>query len=78
MSLITRWQRPISALLIKILCSTLCCALCAEIKAEEKTHNRFGINGALTSSDSWLLEYSYHYMLNKYIGLGGSAGTWSN
>ena len=73
-------KKPKSALLIKILCLAVCCALCAEMKAEEKTeektHNRFGMNGALTSSSSWLLEFSYHYMFNNYIGLGGSAGTW--
>ena len=35
-----------------------------------------GFNGALTSSYSWLLEFSYHYMFNDYIGLGGSVGSW--
>ena len=44
---------------------------------DEKTHHRLGINGALTSSDTWQLEFSYHYMLfNNYVGLGGSVGTW--
>lgn len=40
----------------------------------DKTHHRVGFNGALTSSDTWQLEFSYHYMLNKYVGLGGSVG----
>jgi len=43
---------------------------------EEKTHHRVGFNGALTSSDSWQLEFSYHYMFNNCVGLGGSAGSW--
>lgn len=44
--------------------------------AGERLHNRVGFNGALTSSDSWQLEFSYHYMFNRCIGLGGSAGAW--
>ena len=43
---------------------------------EEKTHHRVGFNGAVTSSDSWQLEFSYHYMFNRHIGLGGSVGSW--
>ena len=43
---------------------------------EYNTHHRVGFNGALTSSDTWQLEFSYHYMLNKYVGLGGSVGSW--
>ncbi|MDE7151186.1 MAG: hypothetical protein K2O27_02885 [Candidatus Amulumruptor sp.] len=43
---------------------------------EDKTHHRWGFNGALTSSDSWLVEFSYHYMFGRCIGLGGSAGSW--
>lgn len=42
----------------------------------EFTRNRASISDMLTSSDSWLLEAAYHYMLNKYIGLGGSIGVW--
>lgn len=43
---------------------------------EDKTHHRVGFNGSLTSSLSWLLEFSYHYMLNRHIGFGGSVGSW--
>ena len=43
---------------------------------EDKTHHRVGFNGALTSSYTWQLEFSYHYMFNRYIGVGGSAGSW--
>lgn len=50
--------------------------LLASQESEEKTHHRVGFNGALTSSDSWQLEFSYHYMFGKYIGLGGSIGWW--
>lgn len=42
----------------------------------EFSPNRAGISGMLTSSDSWQLEMSYHYMINKNIGIGGAAGAW--
>lgn len=40
------------------------------------THHRASITGMLTSSDSWQLEVGYHYMFNKYIGIGGEFGGW--
>lgn len=43
---------------------------------EEALKNRVALSGLLTSSDSWQIEFSYHYMFNKYIGLGGSVGLW--
>lgn len=30
----------------------------------------------LTSSDSWQLELGYHYMFNRFIGIGGAVGGW--
>ncbi len=42
----------------------------------EFTHNRASISGMLTSSDSWQLEFGYHYMFNKYVGIGGGLGGW--
>lgn len=42
----------------------------------EFTHHRASISGMLTSSDSWQLEFGYHYMFNKYIGIGGAIGGW--
>lgn len=48
-------------------------------KAEENfdfTHNRFAFSGLITSSDSYQFEASYHYMLNRYMGLGGALGYW--
>lgn len=39
--------------------------------------NRVSFSGLLTSSDSYQLEASYHYMFNRYIGLGGALGYWS-
>lgn len=38
--------------------------------------NRFSLSGLVTSSDSYQLEASYHYMLNRNIGLGGDFGYW--
>ena len=43
---------------------------------EDSLKNRIAFSGALTSSDSWQLEFSYHYMFNKHIGLGVSLGSW--
>ena len=61
---------------IRFLCLAVFWLLCSGALAEDKTHHRVGLNGAVTSSDSWLLEFSYHYMFNRYVGLGGSVGTW--
>lgn len=58
------------------MCMAICYSLSFTAIAEDKTHHRIGFNGALTSSDSWQLEFSYHYMFNRYIGLGGSMGSW--
>ena len=50
--------------------------ICAK-DLEDKTLHRLGFNGALTSSDTWQLEFSYHYMLfNNCVGIGGSVGSW--
>lgn len=51
-------------------------SVCSTAGAKDMPRHRVGFNGALTSSDSWQLEFSYHYMLNRYVGLGGSAGSW--
>lgn len=42
----------------------------------EFSHHRASITGVLTSSDSWQVEFAYHYMFNKFIGIGGGAGGW--
>lgn len=60
-----------------VLCLILCQSLSYAGEGEDKLSHRLGFNGALTSSDSWLLEFSYHYMFNRYIGLGGSVGSWA-
>lgn len=39
-------------------------------------HNRVSFSGSVTSSDSYQLEASYHYMFNRYIGVGGALGFW--
>lgn len=62
---------------ILLIVLTLWPLLAAAGNVEDKTHHRVGLNGALTSSDSWQLELSYHYMLlNNCIGVGGSMGVW--
>lgn len=55
-------------------------AMCAEDGKEDNfefTYNRASISGMLTSSYSWQLELAYHYMLNRYIGIGASVGAWN-
>ena len=42
----------------------------------EFTHNRLSFSGLLTSSDAYELEASYHYMFNRYVGVGGAIGYW--
>ena len=57
--------------------------MCVGLRAQEEmsndqdfTHNRGGVAGLLTSSDSWQAEFSYHYMFGPLIGIGGSVGAW--
>ena len=45
---------------------------------EEILKHRVAFNGMLTSQDSYQLEASYHYMICKYAGVGGSCGYWKN
>ena len=60
-----------------MIASALC--ISAQDKKEanfEFNHNRVTFSGLVTSSDSYQLEASYHYMFNRYIGLGGGFGYW--
>ena len=45
-------------------------------KGFEFGHSRIAFNGTFSSSYSWQLDASWHYMINPYIGLGASIGTW--
>lgn len=56
--------------------SIICAPVILANEAEDKMHHRLGFNGALTSSDTWQLEFSYHYMFIDFIGLGASIGSW--
>ncbi len=38
--------------------------------------NRVSVAGELTSEYTWQLDFSYHYMLSSYLGIGASAGMW--
>jgi hypothetical protein len=42
----------------------------------ELSHHRASVSGMLTSSDTWQVQFGYHYMLNRYVGVGGSVGSW--
>lgn len=39
-------------------------------------NNKVAFSALVTSSDSYQIEASYHYMFNRYIGVGGSLGFW--
>lgn len=60
-----------------LLVQEVACAENAE-HDEDFSHHRASITGALNSSDSYELELSYHYMICKYLGVGGSFGWWQN
>jgi len=40
--------------------------------------NHVSFSGALTSSDVYMLEGSYHRMICPYFGIGGAIGHWAN
>lgn len=49
------------------------------VRAEDEPGNkRFSLNGTLTSSYSYSLDVSFHYMFGRYIGVGGAFGYWAN
>ncbi len=65
--------------LVTTLLALPCHAQDDQEKREENfdfNNNRVAFSGALTSSDSYQLEFSYHYMFNRYIGLGSAFGFW--
>lgn len=54
----------------------------AEVDAGEAVEplarHRVSATGALTSSDCYQVQFSYHYMIWRYLGVGGSVGNWQN
>lgn len=46
--------------------------------SDEAGHNRVAFSGTLTSSDTYSIEASYHYMFCRYFGVGGAFGHWAN
>ena len=44
----------------------------------EFTHHRASITGALTTSDAYQVQFSYHYMIWPCLGAGGGVGVWKN
>ncbi len=45
----------------------------AQITDEEERH-QLGLLGGLTAFDTYRIELSYHYFVNKHFGMGGSVG----
>lgn len=45
---------------------------------DDFTHHRASTTGALTSSDCYQLQLSYHYMIWRFFGVGGGFGNWQN
>lgn len=63
--------------LIALLLFTVLGATASEPERDDGfTHNRAAISGSLTSVDTWQLDFSYHYMFCKYVGVGGAIGAW--
>ena len=56
----------------------LCLVSCAlMVKAQSNSdgyRNRVALGGLLTSSDTWQMDLSYHYMVLPYVGVGASVG----
>ncbi|MCM1449950.1 MAG: hypothetical protein NC082_06380 [Clostridiales bacterium] len=70
-------MKKISLIIVAFL-STI--TLYADSKQDENfdfSHNRFSVSGLLTSSDSYQVEAAYHYMFNRYVGVGGALGYWA-
>lgn len=59
----------------------LCLVSCAlMVKAQSNSdgyRNRVALGGLLTSSDTWQMDLSYHYMMLPYVGVGASVGYWA-
>ncbi|MBD5346603.1 MAG: hypothetical protein HDR92_05680 [Bacteroides sp.] len=66
--------RGIGALLMALMSGGLF-ALSAN---EDAIRNRVGFSGTLTSSYTYSLDVTYHYMLSDYIGVCGALGWWKN
>lgn len=65
-------------LLVLILLISAAPLMRGENNDEYFTHHRASVTGALTTSDTYQLQFSYHYMVWKYLGVGGSVGWWKN
>ena len=66
-------KRVFISILIASSFSNVCIAQSADYVVP---HNRFSCEGALSSLYTWRTEFSYHYMISKYIGVGTSFGSW--
>lgn len=65
---------PIKSIFILLL---LCYILPIKAQQEEKLiRNKITVSGMLTSSDTWQIDASYHYMICHNIGIGASIGMW--
>lgn len=38
--------------------------------------NRISVGGELASTNTWQIDFAYHYMISPYAGLGASIGIW--
>lgn len=45
-------------------------------KEDDFGRHCLGMSGALTSSDTWQVDLSYHFMLTRNIGVGAALGSW--
>lgn len=69
------FRRGIVAMLMALLSGELFGILAYD---DEELRNRVGLSGTLTSSYTYSLDVTYHYMLSEYLGVGGAFGWWKN
>ncbi len=71
--------RKMKRLILRFLPYVMLVMAIVVVRAEDEPGNkRFSLNGTLTSSYSYSLDVSFHYMFGRYIGVGGAFGCWAN
>lgn len=79
----TRWNRNYKIQMGRLLAFVLLIYAASLMHGQSNsdeyfTYNRASVTGALTTSDTYQLQFAYHYMVWKYLGVGGSIGWWRN
>lgn len=67
-------KRPIFIIVLFCLMVLPAAAINPKEDPFEYGHHRIALDGAITSSCTYVLEASYHYMFNHYMGIGSGIG----